>query len=311
MSGLIRPTEDIDYQLLSCCVYSANKRPDLFEAIQSPDHPLESCWPAFVGQTAATLQYWNYLTDLPALSPYQFIVAVRSSDGSERVIGRTNSIPFHRRKIVSASGDEDFEPLPDAGWDAILSCGIALHLDPSPEFTPNTLSALSVTVDPAYRGKGVAKLLINTIKNAARSTGLSGPVVPVRPTFKSKYQDVDMSEYILWRRSGDVKDDLPTSRPGDEAFDPWLRTHVALGARIVKVAPRSMLVVADAAAWTRWTGIDITREVEGELNSGRVWLDEGRMVVHVLIPGGLVPLKYSLSEGVARYVEPNVWVAYQ
>lgn len=36
-------------------------------------------------------------------------------------------------------------------------------------------------------------------------------------------------------------------------FDPWLRTHTSLGARILKVCPRSMTITAPVAAWEGWT----------------------------------------------------------
>jgi hypothetical protein len=66
-----------------------------------------------------------------------------------------------------------------------------------------------------------------------------------------------------------------------------VRTHVQLGARIVEVAPCSMVVAGTIAEWTRWTGLSPTA-------SGPA-----------IVPGALSPIHVSLEQDHAVYVEPN------
>jgi hypothetical protein len=75
--------------------------------------------------------------------------------------------------------------------------------------------------------------------------------------------------------------------------DPWLRVHVRLGARIVKVCPLSMVVPGTLSDWREWTGLPLN-------GSG----------LHD-IPEALVPVHVSVEHDHAVYVEPNVWVHHR
>jgi len=44
--------------------------------------------------------------------------------------------------------------------------------------------------------------------------------------------------------------------------DPWLRTHLRAGAKIVKIAPHSMTIVGTIKDWSRWTGMPFDRSGE-------------------------------------------------
>ena len=74
--------------------------------------------------------------------------------------------------------------------------------------------------------------------------------------------------------------------------DPWLRVHVRLGGVIEGVAPASQTVSGSLDEWRSWTGL-------GFSDSGPV---------HV--PGALVPVQCVAEQGIAVYVEPNVWVRH-
>ena len=69
---------------------------------------------------------------------------------------------------------------------------------------------------------------------------------------------------------------------------PWLRKHIQVGGRILRIAPRSMVLEASIAEWQLWTGLEFPQ-------SGPY-----------IIPGGAAPLEVSLELGRAKYVEPNV-----
>ena len=75
--------------------------------------------------------------------------------------------------------------------------------------------------------------------------------------------------------------------------DPWLRVHVRAGGEIVGVAPFSMTVVGTLDDWRGWTGLPF--EDDGELD----------------VPGALAPVLVNLRQGLAVYVEPNVWVRHR
>jgi hypothetical protein len=79
-------------------------------------------------------------------------------------------------------------------------------------------------------------------------------------------------------------DGLPT--------DAWLRTHVRIGGKIVKIAPYSMTIIGTIAEWSRWTGTAFESSGEAE------------------VEGALVPVLVSLEQNYGVYVEPNVWVRH-
>lgn len=88
-----------------------------------------------------------------------------------------------------------------------------------------------------------------------------------------------MQQYAARRRRGDG---LPT--------DPWLRTHVRAGGRIVDVCPASMTVGGSLSQWRAWTSLQF--DSDGDVD----------------VPGALAPVHVSQTHNYAVYVEPNVWI---
>ena len=72
--------------------------------------------------------------------------------------------------------------------------------------------------------------------------------------------------------------------------DAWLRTHVRVGGRIVKIAPYAMTIVGTVGQWSQWTGMTFA-------NSG-----------DVEVAGALSPVRICLEQDYGVYVEPGVWV---
>ncbi|MBY0564219.1 MAG: hypothetical protein K2P58_08530 [Hyphomonadaceae bacterium] len=170
---------------------------------------------------------------------------------------------------------DDPSRLPAEGWDWIVeSAGRS-------EVAPNMLGGLGISVPHVHRSKGLARLVIKAMRDLAAECGFRGVVIPVRPTAKAKHPHVAMSDYVGW------KDD------GGRPYDPWIRSHLACGGRIVGEASRSMVVEEPIAFWEAWTGK--TFEVSGAY----------------AIDGGLAPVNVDVDRGVGRYVEPNVWFAYE
>jgi hypothetical protein len=74
--------------------------------------------------------------------------------------------------------------------------------------------------------------------------------------------------------------------------DAWLRTHIRVGGKIVKIAPYSMTIVGTLADWSRWTGTAFERSGQAE------------------VAGALVPVLVSIAQNYGVYVEPNVWIRH-
>lgn len=242
--------------------------------------------------------------------------------------------------------------LPDGGWDTIVSRGMrqyfvreGLPLSSLPFLTkdqeqdwmtcqtakrPNALSALSITVRADRRRLGLAERLIEMMKQAAKEENLQVLVAPLRPTRKSEFPFIPMKNYASWTQtkaalprnlsasSSSQRDEISMKADHDHGakqklpFDPWLRKHVCLGGRILKIAPSSMIVQGSVTEWQTWTGIDIhhlvrethTKDLKKEEESNRMYLETP-------IAGGLVPLRVYVGEKTCTYIEPNVWLYHE
>ena len=210
-------------------------------------------FPTFMNHNAMGWKYWSRLYDeFPA---FQLALV----DGDE-LLAEVHALPVH----VEAE-------LP-AGWDEAFERGMELG-------DGNVLSLLAISVRPDRRGGGLAAMLIDAARGAARDTGLVAVIAPVRPTLKASYPLIPIEQYIEWRR-----DD-------GSHFDPWIRVHERAGATIVQAAPQSMQIEAPVADWEEWTGMRFP--------------GDGSYVV----PGMLAPLE--VRDGVGVHVEPNVWLRHE
>lgn len=146
---------------------------------------------------------------------------------------------------------------------------------------PDTLVVCAGVVHPEHKGTGMATSLMRALVDLAGREGLSKVIAPLRPTLKHRYPLTDITEYAGWTRP----DGLP--------FDPWLRLHVRMGARILTVAPRSQTMTGTVAEWESWT--DMAFPVSGSY----------------VIPDGVSLLRIDREQDLGEYVEPNVWVQHR
>lgn len=174
-------------------------------------------------------------------------------------------VPFHC---------PDVNALPDEGWDWVVERA-GKKTGPA-----NMLGGLGISVPQIHRSKGLARQVIKAMHQKAVERGLEGVVIPVRPTSKAKHPKTDMRDYITWT------DD------NGRAYDPWIRSHLAAGGKIVGTAERSMVVEEPVAFWETWSGQQFEKTGEYEVS------------------GALTPVSIELERDVGRYVEPNVWFAY-
>jgi GNAT superfamily N-acetyltransferase len=232
--------------------------------LEGPMWGLGAHWPQFMMHDKVSETYYGDLSRW--LHNVQLAV---SDDGS--VVARSFRVDF-------AMGEEFGRPsLPDDGWDGVLLWAFFDRILRRP---PTHTSAIEITIHPEHRGTGLAGRMIESMAVDAAAAGFDALYAPVRPSRKSEEPGSPMDEYV--RR---VRDDgLP--------FDPWLRTHVRLGAEIVGVCPTAMTISGTLQQWREWTGLPLERSGD----------------VHV--PGALVPVHVSVEHDHAVYVEPNVWMRH-
>ena len=125
-----------------------------------------------------------------------------------------------------------------------------------------------------------AEPAVRAMVDLARAHGLGALIAPVRPAAKSAYPLAPMERYVRWENA----DGLP--------LDPWIRVHARMGAAILTVAPRTIVIEGTVADWERWTDLRFP--------------DSGPYVV----PGALQPLVIDREQDLGRYEDPNVWMRH-
>ncbi|TDC05590.1 GNAT family N-acetyltransferase [Nonomuraea longispora] len=221
-------------------------------------------WPKFMDHDPIA---WSLFG--PVVQPHRDYAVIATED--DVLVGHGHSVPFALN--LPGRGPE----LPDTGWDQILMWA---HSDLRKEITPDAVSALEISIHPEHQGKGLSALLLDALRDNAKSKGFTELLAPVRPNGKHLEPHTSMSEYAFRTR----EDGLPA--------DPWLRVHVRAGGTIVKVAPASQTISGSLEQWRTWTGqpFDVNGPVE--------------------VPLTLSPVICDLAQNYAVYVEPNVWVRH-
>jgi len=219
----------------------------------------EDLWPEFNLHGDHTATYFGAL--FPTYAHLQVLFVDRRAD---RVVARGRTIALR--------WDGTLQDLPP-GIDA---AGLRA-LDEPDKVT--ALSALSAEVDRAYQGQHLSGLVLRAMGDVARSAGLAPLLAPVRPSWKDRYPLIPIEQYAGWHDESGFP------------FDPWMRVHTRLGARIVRVEARSLQISAPASEWETWTKMSFP--------------DDGQYV----FPGGLAPM--TVNRGIGTYFEPNVWMLHE
>jgi GNAT superfamily N-acetyltransferase len=230
------------------------ERPDLRGVMKG-----DAVWPQFLYHDSLVNEH--FMDAIRASPELQFYVW---DDERDEVVGQGNAVP--------ATWDGDAKSLPDGGLRAALA---------EPGAGPNVLCALQIMISPDRRGEGLSRRMIERMRELGRAHGLHPLIAPVRPTLKHRYPLAPMGRYVEWRR------------PDGALLDPWLRTHEALGAKVLKVAPLSMRVAGSVADWEQWTEMSFP--------------ESGTYVV----PGALVPVEIDCERDEGVYEEPNVWMVHR
>ena len=219
-------------------------------------------WPEFILNDPTAIRYWGSL--FATFADFQYVLC--DEGGAALAAGHT--IPF--------TWDGTAEGLP-AGWDAVLEQGF---YDYEQSRAPTALCGLSIVIAPGLQGKGLSESMARTMKEMAAQHGLRDLVIPLRPSLKSRYPLISMQEYMQWKQ----EDGAP--------FDPWLRIHWRLGAKVVCIAPLSMVISETVGKWEEWTGMYFPESGE------------------YTVPGALSPVVIDRERDLGRYEEPNIWIQY-
>jgi hypothetical protein len=241
-------------------ICTAEERPDLIEPMGAFT---SAAWPMFMRQDPIAHFYWPRL--YVDFAPYQYAMI----DEQDKLLAVGNSLPLSWRQSLAE--------LPDTGWDWAVERAFT---DFDAHNAPAICCALQIVVDGSLRGAGVSSPMVLAMKAIAARHGLSALVAPVRPNHKCNFPLIPMEEYIEWTRP----DGLP--------FDPWLRVHARLGAKVLGICPNSMLIPGTVQQWETWT----------ELKFPGTGL--------YLVPGALAPISIDRETDHGAYIEPNVWMIH-
>ena len=244
---------------MTLTLHTAAERPDLRER----GIPSESVWPEYNLHGDVLNRWWGHLDE--DLADFQFVLY---DDERDEVVAEGHTAPLWWDGLV--------EELP-AGIDAAIEQIFARVEAGGPV---NTLCALAAETPREGRARGLAEQLLRAMRSIGERQGLTHLVAPVRPSFKEHYPLTAIERYVRWRR-----DD-------GQLFDPWMRIHERLGARVSTPLPTSLLITGTVSEWETWTEM--------------AFPDSGDYV----FPQGLAPVHIDRSSDLGTYWEPNVWMLH-
>ena len=238
-------------------VTTADRR-DLDDQVRAA---LRGVWPEFIFHDALVAAY---IERVEAYFPrYDVLVLARGE-----VVAGGWGVPLLWN--ATAAG------LPD-GYDGAMVRAVEGHED---SVEPDTLCVMAAAVKPGHQGTGLAGQVLTALRERAVSGGLRRVIAPVRPALKARYPLTPMSQFARWARGDGLH------------LDPWIRTHQRLGARILRPAPRSMLITGTVAEWEDWAQMAFPQT--------------GRYVV----PDALDLVRIDRAADLGTYAETNLWMRH-
>jgi len=222
-------------------------------------------WPEFMLHDAVANELWHELLD--RFAEYQLALYDIQNN---RVAAMGNSFPLR--------WDEPLENLPEGGWDWAFLKAVRNHKQ---GVVPNIHCAIQIIVRPDYQGLGLSALAIEAVRSVTKSRGFQLLIIPIRPSEKHKYPLTSLDDYINWK----TEKGLP--------FDAWLRVHLRVGAKIIKVCHESKTIRGTRAEWGKWTEMRFPQNGQ------------------YIIDGALNPMEMNIEKDEGVYVEPNVWIIHE
>jgi hypothetical protein len=244
---------------MSEVMVTLEQRPDLAVQVRAL---AAAAWPEFLRHDPVCNRYWGSLYD--TFARFQVVLC----DPDDTVIAAGHTIPL--------VWDGTRADLP-SGVDGVLERGMR---DAERHRAATILSALAAMVAPSHQRRGLSSLVLQAMRSIAADHGLTALIAPVRPTLKHRYPLTPIERYMCWTRSD------------GSLFDPWLRLHRRLGAELLQVAPRSMVVRGTVPEWETWTGM--------------CFPESGSYVV----PEALQPVIVDVERDCGRYEDANIWMRH-
>jgi hypothetical protein len=238
-----------------------SERPELWAAY---GERFDGVWPEYNKHGTELGYYW---TQLERVFPDWQFMLVDPEDQAILAAGLTVPVAWD-------GTDADLGP----GIDATIAAAFRLQAAGG---RPTAVSALAAEVPPRYQSKGLAPVVLKAMATLTAQAGLPHLIAPVRPSQKDRYPTIPIERYARWTRD----DGLP--------FDPWVRVHVRMGARIGPAIPRSLHVAGTVADWESWTDMRFPE-------TGDYVFPEGLATVHI-----------DREQNTGEYWEPNVWLIHQ
>ncbi|HLC34186.1 MAG TPA: hypothetical protein VJJ70_04195 [Anaerolineales bacterium] len=217
-----------------------------------------------LGYLAYTRAHYEHYSDLLNAYPEYHLCLVDQETGYP--VAAASSVPF---------ACSTFDDLPPEGWDWVVETAARTKGG-----QVNMLGALAISVPKVHRSRGYARLMIRALVELAEAKGLRGLVAPVRPSAKVHHPWVPIGTYLSW-----------TDEDG-RVYDPWLRSHLSVGGKMIGPCERSMVVQEHISFWENWT------EQRFEQSGA-----------YALV-GALAPVQIDFDRQTGTYEEPNVWVSY-
>jgi hypothetical protein len=238
-----------------------SERPELWESV---DEWAGEIWPEYNTHGETLNHYWGQLYDV--FPEWQFVLY---DPVDEIVLAEGNTIP-----MAWDGTERDLGP----GIDATLAAAFELLAAGG---TPTAVSALAAKIPPRHQGRRLSPVMLTAMAGLARGAGLGHLIAPVRPSRKDRYPTIPIERYARW------------TRPDGTPFDPWMRVHTRLGARIGPVIPHSLHITGTVGEWESWTDMQFPETGD------------------YVFPAGLAPVHIDREHGAGEYWEPNVWIIHQ
>ena len=235
-------------------------RPELCDALGDLS---DEVWPEYNQHGEQLNRYWTRLYEV--FPEWQFVLY---DPVDHEVLAEGHTVP-----VVWDGSDDALGPGIDdtiAGAFASRDNGVA----------PTAVSALAAEIRPRHQGKGLAAGMLTAMADLTRAAALVDLIAPVRPTHKDRYPTIPIERYARW------------TRPDGSPFDPWMRVHTQLGARIGPAIPHSLHITGTVGDWESWTGMRFPESGD------------------YVFPKGLTTVRIDCERDLGEYWEPNVWIIH-
>lgn len=233
-------------------------------SFENVNQVLMQSYPRFLIEDFVDSEPWKQLCSF--YPEFQFgLVEVET----QKMVAQGSCLPLPWHKSL--------EELPNTGCDWALKTGLEAKLQ---NITPTLLGAASIAILPGYQGQGLSHILLDYMQELTRFFNYNTLILAARPILKYLYPSLPIKRYVNLQNEAGF------------CFDPWLRTNLKRGARLIGICDHSTVIYDTIPNWERLTDMRFPRT--------------GSYVVQ----GAIAPLEIRHESNCGTYIEPNVWLSY-